>query len=57
MTYDGHVACTGKREGACRRLLKNARKLDRLEEIDVDERIILKWILQMSTGRAWSGFI
>ena len=33
----------------------NPRDGDRLEDPGVDERIILKWILEKWDGRAWTG--
>jgi hypothetical protein len=32
----------------------NQRERDRLEELDLDGRIILKWILKMWNGKAWT---
>jgi hypothetical protein len=37
--------------------LKSLKGRDFSEDVGVDERIILKWILGMSGGRVWIGFI
>jgi hypothetical protein len=35
----------------------NLREGDHLEDLVLDARIILQWILQEYNGRAWAGFI
>jgi hypothetical protein len=35
---------------------ENVRQTDHLEDLDVDEKIILKWIFKKSKG-AWNGLI
>jgi hypothetical protein len=38
--------------------LENMKGLDRLEDLDVDKRIILEWMLKTWGGqRVWAGFI
>jgi hypothetical protein len=37
--------------------LKNLKGRDHLEDLDIDERIILEWILRKSHGKVWTGFI
>ena len=50
LRWAGHVACMGEMRGAYRILVKNLREEDRLEDSDLDGRIILKWIFEK-----WSG--
>jgi hypothetical protein len=49
----GHVARMGKK-GAYRVLIGRLRERDQLEDIDIDGRIILKWIFKKWDG-AWIG--
>ena len=35
----------------------NLRDRDHLEDIGIDRRIILEWILEKLVGRIWTGFI
>jgi hypothetical protein len=37
--------------------LENMRGRDHLEDLDIDERIILKWFLRKQGWRAWIGLI
>jgi hypothetical protein len=47
----------GGRGGACKVLVGNPRERDHLEGLDVDGRIILKWIFRKWNGEAWTGLI
>ena len=38
-------------------LWEDLRERDHLEDLDVHERIILKWIFKKLDGEAWTGFI
>ena len=35
----------------------NLKESDHLEDLGVDRRIILKWMLRKSVGRAWTAFV
>jgi hypothetical protein len=37
--------------------LENLKGGDHLEDLDIDWRIILEWILGKYSGRLWTGFI
>jgi hypothetical protein len=37
--------------------LESLKGRDRSEDLDVDERIILKWVLVKQVGKVWTGFI
>ena len=50
MRWAGHAARVGKRRGAYRVLCENLRKGDHLDDLGVDARIILKWILETWNG-------
>jgi hypothetical protein len=53
----GHVAQIGDRRGAYNILLGHLGKRDHWEDLDVDWRIILKWIFKKLDGKARNGFI
>jgi hypothetical protein len=36
---------------------RDLRERDQLEDSDVDEKIILKWIFRIKDGEAWTGLI
>jgi hypothetical protein len=46
MRWDGHVAFTEEKTGAYRFWWKHVRERNHLEDLGVDRRIILKWILR-----------
>jgi hypothetical protein len=37
--------------------LKNMKGRDHLEDLDIDRRIILEWILEKKEWKVWVGFI
>jgi small nuclear ribonucleoprotein (snRNP)-like protein len=43
-----------KKRNACRILVGNLRGSDHLENLVLDGRIILKWILTEMDGKAWT---
>jgi hypothetical protein len=47
MRWMGHVAQIGDRSVAYRVLVGDLRDRDHLEDLDIDGRIILKWILKV----------
>jgi hypothetical protein len=47
----------GEGSDECRVLVGNLRKRNRLENRDLDGRIILKWIFKKWDGGAWTGLI
>jgi len=53
MRLEERVAPVGERRGA-QRVLKER---DRLKDLGVGGRIILKWILMKWDGQAWTGLI
>ena len=46
----------GRKEAHTRLWWGNLRERDHIENLGIDGRIMLKWILKESVGRAWSGF-
>ena len=56
MRWVGHVACMGDRRGSGF-WWGNLRERDYLDGTDVDERIILRWILRKWDGGAGTGLI
>jgi hypothetical protein len=57
MTLAGHVARVGEMRNAYNFWLENLTGRDHSEDLGVDERIILEWILQKYGGRLWTAFI
>ena len=47
----------GDREMCARFLWRNLKERGHFEDLGVDGRIILKWILRKSDGREWPAFI
>jgi hypothetical protein len=37
--------------------LGSLKERDSLEDLDVDRKIILEWILEIEGGKVWTGFI
>jgi hypothetical protein len=54
MRWTGHIARTEARLNAS--YIWNAEGIDRLEDLDVDGRVI-KQSLKRQCGRAWTGFL
>jgi hypothetical protein len=57
MRCEGHVTCIDGREARTDHCCLNLKGKDNLEAPGVDRRIILKWILKISVGRAWTGVL
>jgi hypothetical protein len=57
MRWAGHVARMGKKRNAYRILMGNQKERDHYEDLDVGERIILKWILDRQDGVVWTELI
>jgi hypothetical protein len=53
----GYVAWIGERRGTYGVLVGKLEGKSHLEDIGVDGRILLTWILKKSVGRAWTGLI
>jgi hypothetical protein len=47
----------GERRGSYKGLDETPEEKGNLEDISVDRSIILKWVLEKSVGRAWTGLI
>jgi hypothetical protein len=56
MRWAGYVACIDAK-GIYEGLVKNLNGGGSLGDQDIDERIILKWILVKMGGRIWIGFV
>jgi hypothetical protein len=50
-----YVCVRGKREQQKAFFLPNLQKRNHLKDLDLDGKIILKWILKEQAGRAWPG--
>jgi len=55
--WTGDVARTGELTNAYKFWLKNLKGRDHSEDLDVDRKIILEWILEIYVVRVWIGFI
>jgi hypothetical protein len=55
MRWVGHVAGKGQRRGVCRVLAGKHGEGDHLGDLDVDGRIILRWIFRMWDVEVWTG--
>jgi hypothetical protein len=51
MRWAGNVACMGETRNAYKILFKNLKGRDHLEDLGVDRRVILKWILRKESGK------
>jgi hypothetical protein len=57
MRWKGHVTHIGGKKARTEHWCLNLKGRDHLEALGVDERILLKWILKKSVGRAWTGLL
>jgi hypothetical protein len=48
-----HVALTGEKGNVYKLLLENRMERDHLEDLGLDGKIILEWILGKICGKAW----
>ena len=57
MRWAGNVARIGGAENSARFWTGNLKQGGRLEDVDMDGRIILKWISRQYNLRVWTGII
>jgi len=57
MRWAGYVARIGEGEVHTRFRCRNQRKKDNLEDLNVDGKIILKWIFKNSVEKVWTGMV
>jgi hypothetical protein len=57
MGWVGHVAWTGEVRNSYIFFVGNWKGTDHLEDLGIDGKIILEWILGKYGGRVWTGFI
>jgi hypothetical protein len=55
--WAGHVTRMGERRGVYKVLVGNLKEGDRLEKVDVNKRITLRWIFMKWDVGAWNGSI
>jgi hypothetical protein len=53
----GHVACMGEMRNAYRIVVENQKGRDHLEDLGIDGKIILEWILWETGWMVWTGCI
>jgi hypothetical protein len=56
MRWVGNVACMEEMRNAHNFLSKSQRGADHSEDLGVEERIVLKWMLEKQGGKVWTGF-
>ena len=52
-----HTACLGEKRNAQRVWWTNLKEADHLQDLGLDVRITLRWILGKQAGSAWTGLI
>jgi hypothetical protein len=57
MKWVGHVACIEVREVHTGFWWRDLRERHHFEDLGIDERIILKWILKKWAEEAWTGLM
>jgi hypothetical protein len=57
MKWTGHLACLGKRKVTYRVWMGSSEGKNHLEDLGVDGRIILKWIMKKWDQGAWAGWL
>jgi hypothetical protein len=51
------VARWGEKSYVYRNVLENPKKLEHLEELCLDGRVIFRWILKEEDGAPWTGYV
>jgi len=57
MRWAGHGARVGEMRNAYKSLVRKLKERDHAEDLGVDVRIILEWILGKQGREGWTGFI